>query len=73
MILLRHSIIKQPTDRTPTMNQITPFPPGLSLVQGKSLTATFDGGVVVLREIALRLGLGDLITGPLSDARDTQL
>jgi hypothetical protein len=77
MILLRHRIIWQPTDRTPTMNQITPFLPGLSPVQGKSLAATFDGGrmssdggVVVLREIALRLGLGDVITGPLPDKRD---
>jgi hypothetical protein len=77
MILLRHRIIWQPTDSTPAMNQITPFLPGLSPVQGKSLTATFDGGrmssdggVVVLREIALRLGLGDVITGPLPDNRD---
>ncbi len=59
------------------MTQNMPFLPGLSPLQGKALTATFDGGrmssdggVVVLREIALRLGLGDVITGPLRDNRD---
>ena len=63
--------------RTPTMNQKMPFLPGLSPVEGKALTATFDGGrmssdggVVVLREIALRLGLADAITKPLPDDRD---
>jgi hypothetical protein len=42
----------------------TPILPGLSPVAGKPLTATFDagrlssdGGVIVLREIAARLGL----------------
>ena len=70
-------IIWQPTDRAPTMRQNTPFLPGLSPVQGKALTASFDGGrmssdggVVVLREIALRLGLADVITRPLPDDRD---
>jgi hypothetical protein len=55
----------------------TSFLPGLSPVEGKPLTATFDagrlssdGGVIVLREIALRLGLADAITGPLLDKRD---
>jgi hypothetical protein len=40
--------------------------PGLSLVEGKPLTATFDAGrlssddgVIILREIALRLGLAE--------------
>jgi len=54
-----------------------PFLPGLSPVSAKSLTATFDagpmssdGGLVVLREIALRLGLAETIAGPLRDARD---
>jgi len=77
MILLRNRIIWQPTDRTPTMNQNMSFLPGLSPVEGKALTATFDGGrmssdggVVVLREIALRLGLADAITKPLPDDRD---
>jgi hypothetical protein len=29
-----------------------------------------DGGLVVLREIERRLGLADVITGPLRDDRD---
>ena len=29
-----------------------------------------DGGVIVLREIATRLGLAEAITGPLADERD---
>jgi hypothetical protein len=29
-----------------------------------------DGGLVVLREIALKLGLADVITKPLPDASD---
>lgn len=59
------------------MTDITPLLPGLSPVEGKPLTATFDagrlssdGGVVVLREIARRLGLAQAITGPLPDDRD---
>jgi hypothetical protein len=59
------------------MPQTTPLLPGLSPVAGKPLTATFDaglmssdGGVIVLREIALRLGLADVVTGPLPDDRD---
>jgi hypothetical protein len=51
--------------------------PGLSPVEAKSLTATFDagrlssdGGLIVLREIERRLGLADTITGPLRDLRD---
>ena len=55
----------------------TPILPGLSAVEGKLLTATFDagrlssdGGVIVLREIAKRLDLAGTITGPLSDDRD---
>jgi len=59
------------------MPQATPLLPGLSPVAGKPLTATFDaglmssdGGVIVLREIALRLGLAEVITTPLSDERD---
>ena len=56
---------------------VTPILPGLSPVAGKPLTATFDagrlssdGGLIVLREIATRLGLAETITGPLGDARD---
>ena len=59
------------------MPQATPLLPGLSPVAVKPLTATFDaglmssdGGVIVLREIALRLGLAEVITTPLSDERD---
>jgi hypothetical protein len=55
----------------------TPILPGLSAVEGKLLTATFDagrlssdGGVIVLREIAERLDLAGTITGPLRDDRD---
>jgi Transposase DDE domain group 1 len=55
----------------------TPILPGLSAVEGKLLTATFDagrlssdGGVIVLREIAQRLRLAETITGPLMDDRD---
>jgi hypothetical protein len=59
------------------MVETTPLLPGLSPVEGKHLTATFDagrlssdGGVIVLREIALKLGLAEVITGPLPDERD---
>ena len=55
----------------------TPILPGLSAVEGKLLTATFDagrlssdGGVIVLREIGERLGLAQMITGALHDDRD---
>jgi hypothetical protein len=51
--------------------------PGLSPVETKVLTATFDagrlssdGGLIVLREIERRLSLADAITGPLRDLRD---
>ena len=54
-----------------------PFLPGLSAVHSKSLTAARDGGnltsnagVVVLREVANRLGLADVIAGPLVDTRN---
>ena len=59
------------------MHDATPFLPGLSPVAAKPLTATFeagrlssDGGLIVLREIALRLGLAETIVGPLVDTRD---
>jgi hypothetical protein len=55
----------------------TPILPCLSPVAGKPLTATFDagrlssdGGMIVLREIATRLGLAETITQPLCDKRD---
>jgi Transposase DDE domain group 1 len=55
----------------------TPFLPCLSPVGAKSLTATFDagrlssdGGLIVLREIASRLELAQVIAGRLRDDRD---
>ena len=61
------------------MTEVTPFLPGLSPVAGKSLTASFDagmmssdGGLIVLRAIAERMGLADVITKPLPDDRDPQ-
>jgi hypothetical protein len=54
-----------------------PILPGLSPVASKPLTATFDagrlssdGGMIVLREIAARLGVADAVAAPLRDARD---
>jgi Transposase DDE domain group 1 len=54
-----------------------PILPGLSPVETKSLTATFDagrlssdGGLIVLREIEARLRLAETITRPLGDDRD---
>ena len=59
------------------MTDATPLLPGLSPVSGKPLTAKFDagrlssdGGVIVLREVATRLGLAEAITTPLVDLRD---
>jgi hypothetical protein len=59
------------------MMHTTPFLPGLSPISGKSVTATFDagrlssdGGLIVLREIATRLGLAEAIAGPIPDGRD---
>ena len=61
----------------PIAMHATPLLPGLSPVGTKSLTATFDagrlssdGGLIVLREIASRLGIADVITAPLRDDRD---
>ena len=55
----------------------TPFLPGLSPVRSKPLTAHFDGGrmssdggAMVLREIAARLGLAHVVAGPVADRRD---
>jgi hypothetical protein len=59
------------------MTDAMPLLPGLPPVAGKSLTAKFDagrlssdGGVIVLREAAMRLGLAEAITAPLVDHRD---
>jgi hypothetical protein len=58
----------------------TSFLPGLSPVAGKSLTTARDagnlssnGGAVVLREAAHRLGLAQAIAGPLPDTRNPLL
>jgi hypothetical protein len=60
--------------------QITPFLPGLSPVQSKPLTAAQDagnlssnGGAVLLREAALRLGLAECVAGPLPETRNPLL
>lgn len=55
----------------------TPFLPGLSPVQSKPLTTSQDagnlssnGGLIVLREAARRLGLAEMIAGRLVDERN---
>jgi hypothetical protein len=60
-----------------TMNQTTPFLPGLSPVCGKEIVARFDGGrlssdggVFVLREVEARLGLAETLAACLPDGRD---
>ena len=62
------------------MQDATPFLPGLSPVARKSLTATQDagnltsnGGLVVLREAARRLGLAGVVADPLPDTRNQLL
>jgi hypothetical protein len=59
------------------MTQATPVLPGLSRIATKPIHAAFDGGrlssdggVIVLREEALRLGLAEVIAAPLPDDRD---
>lgn len=66
-----------PWSHTLTVPYATPLLPGLSPVAGKSLTASFDagalssdGGVIVLSEIADRLGLAQILSDPLRDDRD---
>src|SRR4030095_6227659 len=62
------------------MTEVTPFLPGLSPVGAKSLTAardagnlTSNGGLIVLRESALRLGVADVVAAPLPDTRNQLL
>jgi len=62
------------------MTEATPFLPGLSPVGSKSLTAAQDagnlssnGGLIMLREAARRLGLANVISGPLPDPRNPLL
>jgi Transposase DDE domain group 1 len=59
---------------------ITPFLPGLSPVHSKPLTASQDagnlssnGGLIVLREAARRLGFADMIARRLADERNPML
>ncbi len=63
-----------------TMTEATPFLPGLSPVGRKSLTASQDagnltsnGGLIVLREAALRLGIADVVASRLPDPRNPLL
>jgi hypothetical protein len=59
------------------MINATPFLPGLSPVAAKSLTAardagnlTSNGGLIVLRESALRSGVARVVAAPLPDMRN---
>ncbi len=59
------------------MNETIPYLPGLSPVAGKELHARFDGGrlssdggVLLLREIEIGLGLADLLSSCVKDERD---
>ena len=58
------------------MVDVTPFLPGLSPIQGKSVVARFDGGqlsseggLLALREIERRLGIADRLAACLKDPR----
>jgi len=62
------------------MIEATPFLPGLSPVAGKPLTAqrdagnlTSNGGLIVLRESALRSGIANVVAAPLPDTRNQLL
>src|SRR5436190_20076970 len=59
------------------MTETTRFLPGLSPVGGKMITATFDGGtlssnggLLILREIAKKLGLATVFSRHIPDDRD---
>jgi len=62
------------------MTDAVPFLPGLSPVAGKSLTTSLDpgnlssnGGLVLPREAARRLGLATVLADPLPDTRNPLL
>ncbi len=62
------------------MTEATPFLPCLSPVSGKSLTAardagslTSNGGLIVLRESAIRTHIANVVAGPLPDTRNPLL
>jgi hypothetical protein len=59
------------------MTEDTPFLPGLSAVDGKSVEVAFegglqssDGGVLLLREVERRLGIADRLAACIPDRRD---
>src|SRR5262245_25955181 len=62
------------------MTDATPFLPGLSPLGRKSLTAerhagnlTSNGGLIALRESALRSGVAGVVADPLPDTRNPLL
>jgi Transposase DDE domain group 1 len=64
----------------PAMAELNAFLPGLSPVGAKPLTTNRDagnlssnGGLLVLREAAIKLGLAEVIAGPLPDRRNPKL
>ena len=77
MILVFEQIHRQQENLRLTMNETIPYLPGLSPVAGKELHARFDGGrlssdggVLFLREIESGLGLADVLSSCMKDARD---
>ena len=76
MILVSEQIQRQQENLRLTMNETIPYLPGLSPVAGKELHArfdggrlSFDGGVLLLREIENGLGLADVLLLPTSVLR----
>ncbi len=79
-ILVSKQSVSVPQRIVTTMTDAMPFLPGLSPIAGKSLTSSKDvgnlssnGGLVVLREAARRLGLAAVIADPLPDTRNALL
>lgn len=77
MILVLKQKHRQQQNLRLTMNESIPYLPGLSPVAGKDVCARFDGGrlssdggVLVLREVERRLGIGDLLAAYVTDNRD---
>jgi hypothetical protein len=61
------------------MSEDTPFLPGLSPVEGKQLQVAFDGGlqssdggVLLLREVERKLGIGERLASCIPDWRDPE-
>ena len=68
---------RQPENLRLTMNETTPYLPGLSPVAGKELCARFDGGrlssdggVLLFAGIERRLGIAELLASGVTDERD---